>query len=213
MKYNYIVCLVAGLIFFLIILGGIEHFEQPDLSLVYLYGVLESTAVGLMVAVISQLGISRVGKAAMSSLQDTNWIARLTSNIVSYLVCGLTSLVISLILILPGEDAKVMQVEDMRAISKRMIAFAFGVSTVAIGTKINSVIYGKGSEAGLALMGEEHPELERNHFNSAVICKAVGDNIRKIVSNAIDYNMYFCLSITVAIGTAGINVVGADQEG
>jgi Na+/H+-translocating membrane pyrophosphatase len=44
-------------------------------------------------------------------------------------------------------------------IGKKMVAFAFGVSTVAIGTKINSVIYGKGSEAGLALMGEELPQL------------------------------------------------------
>jgi len=98
-------------------------------------------------------------------------------------------------------------------IGKRVVAFAFGVSTVAIGTKINSVIYGKGSEAGLALMGEELPQLERNNYNPAVICKAVGENIRKIVSNAIDYNMYFCLSIACGVSSAGINIIGADQNG
>jgi Na+/H+-translocating membrane pyrophosphatase len=213
LKYDYIVCMVAGLIFFLIILAFIEHFENLDLSLIYLYGVLESAVVGLVVAIVAQLGISRIGKAAGVSLQDTDWIARLTSNFVAFFVCGLSSLIIALILIVPESEQIEMPLEEAKRISKKVLAFSFGVSTVAIGTKIISVIYGKGSEAGLALMGEELPDLARNHHNPAVICKAVGENIRKIVSNAIDYNMYFCLSMTCGISAAGINVVGADQEG
>ena len=66
----------------------------------YLYGVLESTIVGLVVAVIAQLGISRVGRAATNSLGGIDWVARLTSNSASYFVCGLSSLVMSLILVL-----------------------------------------------------------------------------------------------------------------
>jgi hypothetical protein len=34
---------------------------------------------------------------------------------------------------------------DIKEIGKKLISFAFGVSTVAIGTKISSVIYGKSS--------------------------------------------------------------------
>ena len=37
--------------------------------------------------------------------------------------------------------------------------------------------------------------------------------MRKIVSNTIDYNMYFCLSIACGVSSAGTNVIGADQSG
>jgi hypothetical protein len=66
--------------------------------------VLESTVVGLVVAIVAQLGIKGVGKAAMSSLKDTDWITRLTSNFVAYFVSGLSSLVIALILIIPETE-------------------------------------------------------------------------------------------------------------
>ena len=79
-------------------------------------------------------------------------MARLTSNSVSYFVCGLSSLVMSFILIFFEDEKAKMDLDDLKYMSKKIIAFAFGVSTVAIGTKINSVIYGKGSEAGFALM-------------------------------------------------------------
>mgnify|MGYP007123474541 CR=1 FL=1 len=57
LKYNYALSWAAGLIFFLIIFGAIEDFKAPDMSLIYLYGVLECTAVGIIVAVVSQLGL------------------------------------------------------------------------------------------------------------------------------------------------------------
>lgn len=44
--------------------------------------------------------------------------------------------------------------EEIKDLGKKLIGFAFGVSTVAIGTKINSVLYGKGSESALSLIGE-----------------------------------------------------------
>lgn len=62
-------------------------------------------------------------------------------------------------------------------------------------------------------MAEMEPELRRNHSNPAVICKAVGENVRKIVSNATDYNMYFCMTVACGVSAAGMNVVGADQKG
>jgi hypothetical protein len=45
-----------------------------------------------------------------------------------------------------------------------------------------------------------------------VICKTVGENVRKVVSNALDYNMYLCVSLVCAV-VAGANVTGADQQG
>ena len=175
--------------------------------------MLESIVVGLVVAVVAQLGVARVGRAATDSLGGIDWVARLTSNSVSYFVCGLSALVMSLILVLFQEERPRETLQELNLLSKKIIAFALGVSTVAIGTKINSVVYGKGSEAGFALMAEEIPDLERNNTNPGVICKAVGENVRKIVSNAIDYNMYFCLSIACGVSSAGTNVIGADQSG
>lgn len=60
--------------------------------------------VGLVVAVAAQLGIKGVGKAARSSLKDTDWTTRLTSNFVAYFVTGLSSLVIALLLIIPEAE-------------------------------------------------------------------------------------------------------------
>lgn len=57
LKYNYALSWVAGLIFFLIIFGAIEDFQKPEISLIYLYGMLECTAVGIIIAVVSQLGL------------------------------------------------------------------------------------------------------------------------------------------------------------
>lgn len=65
----------------------------------------------------------------------------------------------------------------------------------------------------MSLIAELEPELERNHKNPAVICKAVGENVRKIVSNATDYNMYLCMSVACGVYSGGINIVGADQKG
>lgn len=46
-----------------------------------------------------------------------------------------------------------------------------------------------------------------------VICKAAGENVRKIVSNAMDYNMYLAIALTCATSAAGMNIIGADQKG
>lgn len=54
------------------------------------------------------------------------------------------------------------------------MSFAFGISTAAIGTKINSVIYGKASEGALPMMNNLEPNLPRNHTNPVIICKSVG---------------------------------------
>lgn len=100
LKYNYIVGLTAGIIFFLIILGAIDGFSNPSLALIYLYGVLEAIVIGIAVALVSQIGLNRMGPACMNSLQAADWTARLTSNFVSYLIVGLNALLCSLILVL-----------------------------------------------------------------------------------------------------------------
>ena len=55
--------------------------------------------------------------------------------------------------------------------------------------------------------------MQRDYKNSIVVCKAVGENVRKVVSNAIDYNMYFCMSMAGAVIAGGLNIIGADQHG
>lgn len=102
----------------------------------------------------SQIGINRLGKASTFSLEAVDWIMKLTSNFVSFFICGLACLVISLILLVGQPERPSISEDEVKAIGQKCIVFAFGVSTVAIGTKINSVIYGKSAEAGLALMAE-----------------------------------------------------------
>jgi hypothetical protein len=63
---------------------------------------------------------------------------------------------------------------DIRQLSRQLFAFAFGISTAAIGTKINSVIYGKAAEGALPLLAQELPRFPRNHTNPVIVCKAAG---------------------------------------
>jgi hypothetical protein len=62
-------------------------------------------------------------------------------------------------------------------------------------------------------MAEMEPDVPRNHSNPAVICKALGENVRKIVSNATDYNMYLCMSVACGVSAGAMNIIGADQNG
>ena len=145
MKYNFAVALAAGLIFFLIIFGAIQKFQAADIALSYLYGLLECLAVGLAVALVSLLGLNKMGAASVNSTQEVHWTGRLVSNFVAYLVCGLGALVMCGIFVFGREDQGKLAADEIKHIGKKLISFAFGVSTVAIGTKINSVLYGKGS--------------------------------------------------------------------
>jgi Na+/H+-translocating membrane pyrophosphatase len=45
-----------------------------------------------------------------------------------------------------------MDLEDIRKVGRVLMSFSFGASTVAIATKINSVIYGKAAEGALPLL-------------------------------------------------------------
>ena len=61
--------------------------------------MVESIVVSLLVAVIAQIGVSRVGRASTDSLGGADWVTRLTSNAVSYIVCGISAPVLTLILV------------------------------------------------------------------------------------------------------------------
>ena len=106
-----------------------------------------------------------------------------------------------------------MSRDDIRQLGRELLAFSFGISTAAIGTKINSVIYGKASEGALPILTQIQPRIARNHTNPVLICKAAGETVRKIVSNALDYNMYLAVALTCATSAAGMNIIGADQSG
>ena len=105
-----------------------------------------------------------------------------------------------------------MLLDDIKKVGRALMSFSFGASTVAITTKINSVIYGKAAEGALPLLQQMEPRLARDHRNPVVVCKTVGENVRKVVSNALDYNMYLCVSLVCAV-VAGATVTGADQQG
>lgn len=95
-----------------------------------------------------------MGGAAVRSVEEVHWVGKLVSNFVAYGVCGVGILVMCCIFVFGREDQSRLDSEDIKNIGKKLIGFAFGVSTVAIGTKINSVLYGKGSESALSQIGE-----------------------------------------------------------
>jgi Na+/H+-translocating membrane pyrophosphatase len=77
------------------------------------------------------------------------------SNFISYFISGFTTLIIFLILFLyQDKGINDINIEDIRLLSKSLIAYSFGVSTVTIGAKISCSIYGKGSECSLSLMSK-----------------------------------------------------------
>jgi Na+/H+-translocating membrane pyrophosphatase len=157
--------------------------------------------------------LSRISYAASSSLFAAHITAKNISNFVAYFVPGLTTLVFFLIFLLSQDKSpEEMLLEDIKKVGKALMAFTFGISTGAIGTKINSVIYGKASEGALPMMNQMEPKLPRNHANPVIVCKSVGENVRKVVSNALDYNMYLCVSLVCAV-VAATSVIGADQQG
>jgi Na+/H+-translocating membrane pyrophosphatase len=45
-----------------------------------------------------------------------------------------------------------MLLDDIKKVGRALMTFSFGASTVAIATKINSVIYGKAAEGALPLL-------------------------------------------------------------
>jgi hypothetical protein len=55
--------------------------------------------------------------------------------------------------------------------------------------------------------------MPRNDKSPLVICKAIGENLNKIVTHALDYNMYLSICLTGALACGGLNIVGADQNG
>lgn len=97
--------------------------------------------------------------------------------------------------------------------SKALIAFSFGSSTVAVGTKIACTIYGKGSEGAFPLMNKIEPRMLKDHKSPLVICKAIGENLNKVVTHTLDYNMYLSMCITGALACGGLQIIGADQKG
>lgn len=66
-----------------------------------------------------------------------------------------TTLIFSLLLILSENGDGKMTKSEIRQLSRELFAFAFGISTAAIGTKINSVIYGKAAEGALPLLAQQ----------------------------------------------------------
>lgn len=110
--------------------------------------------VGVVVSLASQIGLSRVAFAAVDSVFAAHVTTRNVSNFTAYFVTSFTTLVFALLLLLSEDPSGKMNREDIRQLGRELIAFAFGISTAAIGTKINSVIYGKASESALPILSQ-----------------------------------------------------------
>ncbi len=120
-----------------------------------MYGLIECILIGIVVSLVSQIGLSRVSFAAVDSVFAAHVTTRNVSNFTAYFVTSLTTLIFSLILILSeGQDPAQMSRDDIRQLGRELLAFSFGISTAAIGTKINSVIYGKSSEGALPILSQ-----------------------------------------------------------
>lgn len=154
--------------------GAIENFEEPSIALAYIYGLLECIFIGVVVSLASQIGISRVSFAAIDSVFAAHVTSRNVSNFTAYFVTAFTTGIFSLLLLLSEGSGDTMSKEEIRQLGRELIAFAFGISTAAIGTKINSVVYGKASEGALPLLTQMLPRIPRNHTNPVIVCKAAG---------------------------------------
>lgn len=93
--------------------------------------------------------------ASSDSIFAAHVTTRNVSNFASYFVTAFTTLIFSLLLILSENGDGKMSKSEIRQMSRELFAFAFGISTAAIGTKINSVIYGKAAEGALPLLAQQ----------------------------------------------------------
>ena len=124
---------------------------------------------------VTHFGLGKLGLAAAESLADTHKTARAISNCVAYFTTALTTLVF-LLLVLLAHDKPLsdMNETDIQHLSRKLVAFAFGISTAAIATKISSVVYGKAAESAMPLAGQMLPDLPRNQANPVVVSRAAG---------------------------------------
>lgn len=106
-----------------------------------------------------------------------------------------------------------MQDNDIQMIGKALLSFSFGISTVAIGSKITGVIYSKGAEGALSLVHSIEPRLKRDGSHPIIINKAIGCNLNKSIANALDYSMYLSCAIAVSVSASVNNIFGVDQMG
>ena len=157
-----------------IIQGAIENFENANISLTYIYGLAEGILVGIIVAVVAMIGLPRAAFAATDSLFSAHVTSRNVSNFTAYFVTSLTTLMFGLILLFSQKQGTIVDKESLKLLGRKLLAFAFGISTVAIGTKLLSVIYGKASEGAMSLISQHEPRLPRNHTNPVIVCKTAG---------------------------------------
>jgi Na+/H+-translocating membrane pyrophosphatase len=114
--------------------------------------LIESIFIGVAVSLASQIGLSRVSFAAVDSVFAAHVTTRNVSNFTAYFVTSFTTLIFALLLLLSEDSSGKMNKNDIQQLGRELIAFAFGISTAAIGTKINSVVYGKAAEGALSLI-------------------------------------------------------------
>jgi hypothetical protein len=67
--------------------------------------------VGIGIALVSLLGLNKMGTASVKSIQDVHWTGKLVSNFVGYLVCGLSLLVMCGIFVFGREDQNKLNVD------------------------------------------------------------------------------------------------------
>jgi Na+/H+-translocating membrane pyrophosphatase len=108
-----------------------------------------------VVSLAAQIGLSRVSYASADSVFAAHVTTRNVSNFTSYFVTATTTLIFALLLILSENKTGKMNKDEIRQLCRELFAFAFGISTAAIGTKINSVIYGKASEGALPILAQQ----------------------------------------------------------
>jgi len=46
-----------------------------------------------------------------------------------------------------------------------------------------------------------------------MVCRSAGETARKVLSDALDYNMYLVIALAAGFSIAGRNIIGADQQG
>ena len=106
-------------------------------------GFANSIVLGIIASIASSLSLSRICAASSDSIYSVYLVGRNISNFIGYFVTGCTSLFMFMLILFSQEEN--MNADDLRELGLIILSFSFGSSTVAIGTKINAIIYSKGA--------------------------------------------------------------------
>lgn len=129
---------------------------------------------GVFIVIATSFSYFRIVYQAKYSAEEAFKATKTTSNAITFVSTGIILASIMGVIIRANPENKSSE-DQINHCADTVIAFAFGYVTVAICTKITSLIYSKGIETSFEMTELfSLQNLKKDHRHPMIICKCVG---------------------------------------